>query len=164
MNLSRFSLIGATLGFVMGAWSFVSFWMDPLNDSLVSMLATYVPMFICWAVVGFAAERRTGRLADAAKAGAACAFSTFVVFWIANLIRVNVFLDVLREWPGWQTVLARYHDSGMESFRGFVNCDYLKDAPLKVATGTAIGAMLGAIGGAAAKLGPQRRVQPTESG
>jgi hypothetical protein len=163
MKIAGFSLIGAALGLVMGTWNFVSFWMDPLNDSLVGMLVTYVPMFICWAVVGFVAARRTGRLADAAKAGAACAFSTFVVFWIANIIRVNVFLDVLREWPDWQTVRARYYDSGIESFRWFVNYDYLKDAPLKLATPTAIGATLAVIAGMAAKLGPQRRVPSTPS-
>jgi hypothetical protein len=55
---------------------------------------------------------------------------------------------VLRDWPGWQqTVVARYRESGFESFRAFTNYEYLKDAPLKMAVPTAIGATLASIGG-----------------
>lgn len=145
--------MGGALGVAVGTWNFLAFWMDPLDDSVAAMLLIYVPMFICWAVAGFIAARRTGRLTDAITAGAVCAFSTFVVFWVANIIRVNAFLDTLHEWPGWQqTVVARYRTSGFESFRVFTNYDYLKDAPLKIATATVIGATLGASGGMTVKV------------
>ena len=64
-----------------------------------------------------------------------------------------MFLDVLYEWPSWkQTVVARYRESGFDSFRFFTNYDYAKDAPLKIATPMAIGAILGSTGGIATKL------------
>jgi hypothetical protein len=70
-----------------------------------------------------------------------------------NIIRVNLFIDTLREWPGWQqTVGARYRESGFESFQVFTNYEYLKDAPLKMAVPTAIGAVLASIGGLAGRL------------
>ena len=142
-----FALMGCALGFALGSWNIVSFWLDPLDDSLTGMFIVYAPMFISWAAVPYMVARRTGRLADAIKAGTVLAASTFVMFWVMNIIRVNIFLDVLREWPGWQMVVARYRESGFESFRAFTNYDYLKDAPLKIAVPTVIGALLGTLGG-----------------
>jgi hypothetical protein len=153
MDLTRYALVGTALGLVLGAWNLVTFWMDPLDDSVTGMLELYVPMFIGWIVAGFVAARRTGRILDAARAGAIFAFAAFLTLWVANIIRVNLFLDVLREWPGWQTtVVARYRASGMESFRAFVVYDYLADAPLKIGTATAIGTGLALLGGVIGKL------------
>ena len=150
----RFALMGCALGAALGAWNLIAFWLNPLDDSVAGMLVLYAPMFISWGLAGFVAGRRSRRLSDAVKAGTVFAFSTFAVFWIANIVRVNLFLDVLREWPGWQqTVVARYRESGFESFRTFANYEYLKDAPLKLAVPTAIGAVLASIGGVAATLG-----------
>jgi hypothetical protein len=155
-----FALAGCALGLALGSWNFISFWLNPLNDSVSGMLILYTPMFVSWGVAGFVAVRRTGRLTDAVKAGAVFAFSTFAIFWIANIARVNVFLDVLREWPGWQTVVTRYRQSGFESFRAFINYDYLKDAPLKLAVPTAIGAVLASLGGLAGLLGQRLKLSP----
>jgi len=154
-----FALAGCALGLALGSWNFISFWLNPLDDSVAGMLIVYTPMFVSWGVAGFVAVRRTGRLTDAVKAGAVFAFSTFAIFWIANIARVNVFLDVLRGWPDWQqTVVARYRQSGFESFRAFTNYDYLKDAPLKLTVPTAIGAMLASIGGLAGLLGRRSKL------
>lgn len=144
----RLALVGCALGFTLGVLNLVTFWLDPLDDSVPGMLIVYVPMFVSWGVAGFIAARRTGQLGDAVKAGTVFACSTFAVFWIVNIVRVNLFLDLLREWPGWQqTMVARYRESGFDSFRVYANYEYLKDAPLKIAVPTAIGAVLGAIGG-----------------
>ena len=149
-EIRHFAFVGCALGLALGLWNLITFWLNPLDDSVSGMLVVYVPMFVSWSVAGFVAGKRTGRLTDAAKAGAVIACSTFTVFWIANIVRVNLFLDLLREWPGWQqTVVARYRESGFESFRVFTNYEYLKDAPLKIAVPTAIGAMLASIGGLA---------------
>ena len=157
-----FALEGCALGLALGSWNLIAFWLNPLDDSMAGMLMVYGPMFICWSVAGFVAARRTGRLADAVKAGTVFAFSTFVIFWIGNIVRVNLFLDVLREWPGWQqTVVARYRESGFESIRAFTNYEYLKDAPLKIAVPTAVGAMVASIGGLVGMLG-QRSKLPSE--
>jgi hypothetical protein len=156
-----FALVGCALGLALGSWNLIAFWLNPLDDSVAGMLIVYTPMFVTWGVVGFVAARRTGQLTDAVKAGTVFAFSTFGIFWIANIVRVNLFLDVLRDWPGWQqTVVARYRESGFESFRTFTNYEYLKDAPLKMAVPTAIGALLASIGGLAAKLGRLSKLTP----
>jgi ABC-type dipeptide/oligopeptide/nickel transport system permease component len=156
-----FALVGCALGFALGSWNLIAFWLNPLDDSVTGMLIVYMPMFVSWCVAGFVAVRRTGRLADAVKAGIVFAFSTFAVFWIANIVRVNLFLDVLRNWPGWQhTVVARYRESGFESFRAFTNYEYLKDAPLKMAVPTAIGAMVASIGGLAGMFGQRSKLTP----
>ena len=156
-----FALAGCALGLVLGSLNFIAFWLNPLDDSVAGMLIVYAPMFISWGVAGFVAARRTGRLTDAVTAGTVFAFSTFATFWIANIVRVNLFLDVLREWPGWQqTVVPRYRESGFESFRTFTNYEYLKDAPLKIAVPTAIGAMLASIGGLAGMLGQRSKLTP----
>ena len=160
-EVKPFALVGCALGLALGAWNLIAFWLNPLDDSVAGMFIVYAPMFVSWGVAGFVVARRTGRLTDAVKAGTVFAFSTFAIFWIANIVRVNLFLDVLRDWPGWQqTVVARYRLSGFESLRTFTNYEYLKDAPLKMAVPTAIGAMLASIGGLAGKLGRRSKLTP----
>src|SRR5688572_24952287 len=159
-----FALAGCALGLALGSWNLIAFWLNPLDDSVAGMLIVYAPMFVSWCVAGFVAARRTGRLTDALKAGTVFAFSTFAIFWIANIVRVNLFLDVLRDWPGWQqTVVARYRESGFESFRAFTNYEYLKDAPLKMAVPTAIGAVLASIGGLVGMLGRRSQFSSGDS-
>ena len=159
-EMRAFALAGCALGFALGAWNILAFWMNPLDDSVAGMLIVYGPMFFCWGVAGLVAARRTGRLMDAVTAGAVFAFSTFAIFWIANIVRVNLFLDVLWDWPGWQqTVVARYRESGFESFRAFTNYEYLKDAPFKLTVPTAIGAVLGSVGGLAGRLGQRSKLR-----
>jgi hypothetical protein len=154
-----FALVGCATGLVLGSWNLIAFWLNPLDDSVVGMLIVYGPMFISWSVVGFLAARSNGQLTDAVTAGTVFAFATFAIFWIANIVRVNLFLDMLREWPGWQqTVVARYRESGFESFRFFTNYEYLVDAPLKIAVPTIIGALLASIGGLAGMLGHRTRL------
>jgi hypothetical protein len=88
-DAKQFALVGCALGLALGSWNIVSFWLDPLDDSATGMLVLYGPMFVSWGAAGFVAARRTGRLADAVKAGTVFAFSTFVIFWVANIVRVN---------------------------------------------------------------------------
>jgi hypothetical protein len=148
MAMARSAWVGAALGLTLGVWNLVSFWRNPDDDRVAGMLLLYGPMFISWTVVGFIAVRRTGRLRDALTAGTVFAFASFAMLWIANIVRVNLFLDVLREWPGWQqTVVARYRVSGFDSFRAFTNYEYVMDAPLKLAVPTVLGATLALVGG-----------------
>jgi hypothetical protein len=65
------------LGLALGSWNVIAFWLNPLDDSVASMLIVYAPMFISLGVAGFVAVRRYGRLTDAVKAGTVFAFSTF---------------------------------------------------------------------------------------
>jgi hypothetical protein len=165
MPLRGLALVGCATGLVLGSWNLLAFWLNPLDDSVASMLIMYGPMFLSWTLAGFVAARRTGRLRGAVRAGTVFAFATFVVFWLANIVRVNVFLDSLREWPGWQqTVVLRYRNSGFESFRAFTNYEYLLDAPLKIAVPTVIGALLASFGGIAGLRKARTIGAPDESG
>jgi hypothetical protein len=72
---------------------------------------------------------------------------TFSVFSCANVLRVNLFLDVLRDREDWARMVALFPSSGFQSFRAFVNYEYAVGAPLKLATATMIGAVTGLAGG-----------------
>ena len=57
-------------------------------------------------------------------------------------------------------MVARYRESGLESFRAFTNYEYLQDAPLKIAVPTAIGSLLALIGGLVGSLRRRPEVTP----
>jgi len=149
----RWIAFGVVLGVIFGAWDLIATARSPLADDSPSALLTfYGPMFTIWTITGFIASRRRGRVTDGIQAGATVALSTFVVFDVAVMIRANVFLDVLPGRDDWQLIVRSFQTSGFSSFRTYVNCFYLKAAPLKTTVATAIGAILGALGGLAAVL------------
>jgi len=153
---------GAVLGAAFGAWNLVQTWIDPLaDDSSSALLRFYSPMFTAWGIAGFATAKRTGRIADAIRVGAMLALATFVVFWIANLIRVNVFLEAVSHRADWQSLVRRFRESGFENFRAYINYEYLTGAPLKFFVPTVIGAITGLVGGISAiAVRSQRRGIP----
>lgn len=110
-------------------------------------------MFMAWGLAGFAAARRSGRVVEAIKVGATVAFATFVVFDVANLVRVNLFLEAIRHRADWQNLVVRFHASGFESLRAFANYDYVTGAPLTILVASMIGASTGLIGGLSASVG-----------
>ncbi len=110
-------------------------------------------MFASWGLVGFVATRRTGRVLDGVKAGAAVAFVTFVVLFLAVILRVNLFLETMTQRPDWQNMMARFQVSGFESLRAYVNYDYLVGTPFKGLVASMIGAGTGLVGGLFGSLG-----------
>ena len=87
---------------------------------------------------GLLDRRRTAR----------AAFVTFVVFDLAVILRVNLFLDSLTPRLDWQNLMAQFHASGSENLRAFITYHYVKGAPFKILVATLIGAGTGVIGGA----------------
>jgi hypothetical protein len=145
---SSWLILGAVLGAAFGVWNLVATRLDPLaDDTPVALLTFYGPMFTAWGLAGFAAARRSGRVIDAIKVGAAVAFVTFVVFAVANLVRVNLFLETIRQRADWQNMIVRFHASGFDSMRAFVNYDFVTGIPLKIVVASMIGAGTGFIGG-----------------
>ena len=63
-----------------------------------------------------------------------------------------MFFGSLMARAGWQDLMRRAHLSGPGSLRMFVNLDYLKGAPFKIGVASCIGALLGAMGGAVARI------------
>jgi ABC-type multidrug transport system fused ATPase/permease subunit len=146
-------LLGFVLGAVFGIADVLFTWVQPLSDdSIPALLTFYGPMFFLWALVSFRAARRSGRLRRGIIAGVVVAFGTFCVFYVFNLLRVNLFLAELTARADWQNMMQRFQASGFDSLRLFVNLDYLRGAPFKIGVASIIGAVLGLAGGTVGRL------------
>ena len=84
--------------------------------------------------------------------GAAVAFTTFCVFDVLNIVRVNLFLGELTARADWQNMMARFRASEFSNLRAFVTLEYVRDAPLKIGTASVIGAVMGTIGGSLGRV------------
>ena len=150
-------LLGLLIGLVFGAANLVFTWLYPLaDDSAGALLRFYGPMFFLWALVAARAARRSGRVLSGVTTGAVVAFATFCVFDVLVLLRVNVFLNELTGRADWQNMMRRFRASDFDSLRAFVNLEYLKGAPLKIGVASAVGAVMGAIGGFLGQLRSRR--------
>jgi hypothetical protein len=146
-------LLGFVLGLAFGVVDLLFTWVEPLSDdSIPALLRFYGPMFFSWAFASFRAVRRSGRLATGVTTGFVVAFGTFCVFYVLNLVRVNVFLAELTGRADWQNMMQRFRASEFDSLRSFVNVDYLKGAPFKIGVASVIGAGMGLVGGTIARL------------
>lgn len=140
--------LGLALGAVFGLWNLMASVFDPLaEDTLLALLKFYGPMFTVWGVAGLVASRRTGRILSGIAVGTTVAFVTFVVFTLAVIGRVNLFLDVTSQRPDWENLVAGFQASGFESFRTYANYVYLTGAPFKIIVASLIGAVTGLMGG-----------------
>jgi hypothetical protein len=145
-------VFGVILGIAFGTWNLLVSIIDPLTeDTPFALLTFYGPMFTAWGILGFVTTRRSGRIVDAIKSGAVVGAITVLVFSCANLVRVNLLLDSVQHRLDWQNMMARFHDSGFDSLRAFVNYHYVADSWLKVLTGALIGAAVGVVAGLAAR-------------
>jgi hypothetical protein len=145
--------VGFVLGLVFGIVDVLFTWVEPLSDdSIPALLRFYGPMFFLWAFVSFRAVRRTGRLSTGVTTGFAVAFGTFCVFYLLNLLRVNLFLAELTGRADWQSMMRRFRAGEFDSLRLFVNLDYLKGAPFKIGVASVVGAVMGLVGGAIGRL------------
>ena len=146
-------LLGFVLGLLWGIVDLLLTWVEPLSDdSIPALLRFYGPMFFSWGFVSFRSVRRSGRLSTGITTGFVVAFGTFCVFYVLNLVRVNVFLAELTGRADWQNMMQRFRASEFNSLRLFVNVDYLKGAPFKVGVASVIGAVMGLVGGTIGRL------------
>src|SRR5215211_5747830 len=131
-QLRRFIMLGLVLGAGFGLWDLIVTQLNPLaEDDPGALLLFYGPMFASWGLAGFVAARRTGRIVDAVKVAAIVAFFTFVIFDVAAIVRVNLFLDALTHRSDWQNLLVRFQASGFPSLRAYANYEYLTGSPFK---------------------------------
>jgi hypothetical protein len=151
--LDRPLALGFVLGLVFGVVDVLVTWVVPLSDdSIPALLRFYGPMFCSWAFVSFRSVRHSGRWSTGVTTGFVVAFGTFCVFYILNLLRANLFLADLTGRTDWQGMMQRFHASGFDSLRVFVNIEYLKGAPFKIGVASVIGAVMGLVGGGVARL------------
>ena len=146
--MRRFVILGLVPGAVFGLWDLIVTLLDPLaEDDPRALLLFYGPMFAIWGIAGFVAARRTGRMLEGVKVAAIVAFVTFVVFDVAAIVRVNLFLDALTHRSDWQNLLVRFQASGFTSLRLYANYEYLTGSPFKILVATLIGSVTGLTGG-----------------
>lgn len=164
-------LVGLVAGLVFGGADLVLTWLNPVgDDSPLVLLRFYGPMFLVWGVIAFNATRSAGRVRAGVVAGMVVAVATFSVFVVLNFLRVNLFLDELTARADWQSMMMRFRASGLDNLRLFVNLDYLRGTPFKIAAATTFGAVFGGLGGvlgwltrARAPLAAGQGVRRTES-
>jgi hypothetical protein len=145
--------LGLIIGVIFGFANLIMTWLYPLaDDSPGALLRFYGPMFFIWALASFRAALRTGRLFSGVTTGVTVAFATFLAFDLLILIRVNLFLNELTGRADWQNLMMRFRASDFDSLRLFVNLDYVKGAPFKLAVSCGIGVVMGSIGGLLGQL------------
>jgi len=141
-------MLGVAVGVVFTAINLVVSVIAPLlDDSPMTLLGFYGPMFLIWGVAGYLAYRRTGRLVQALTVGATVAFATFAIFTLGVILRFNLLLDTVSQRDDWRNLLLRYQASGFDSLRTYANYEYFTGAPLKILTASTIGAVMGLMGG-----------------
>jgi hypothetical protein len=86
-------------------------------------------------------------VANAVRAGVILGVATLRVFPVAAIVRVNLFLDVIRYRNDWQNLVGRYQQSGFQSLRTYANYEYIRGTPTIIALGAIAGSLSGAIGG-----------------
>jgi hypothetical protein len=140
--------LGLMVGLVFGCVNLVLAWLKPLEDDTPgTLLRFYGPMLFVWALASFRAARGSRRILSGVTTGAIVAFVTFCVLDALVLLRVNLFLSELTGRQDWQNMMSRFHASGGDSLRWFVNMDYIKGLPVKTSVAATIGGVMGTIGG-----------------
>jgi hypothetical protein len=142
-------VFGLALGTVLGAFILASTVISPFaDDTPLGVGSLLGSVFLLLAVPGFAARRRGGHFADAIKAGAIAGAITFALFLLFGILRVNLFLDVIRDRSDWQNLVADFGRSGFQSLRAYANYVYAQGVLVFPLIGIIGGAISGAIGGA----------------
>ena len=148
---------GVVIGVAFGAWTLIDTAIEPLaDDSSGVMLIVFGSLLLLWALTGFAAAHRTDRLRDALVAGVLVGVTTVLVLNVAAIVRVNLFLDVIRMRTDWINLVARFEASGSPSLLSYANYEYVTGTPLLVAIGATAGALVGTLGGLVARFSPGR--------
>jgi hypothetical protein len=94
--------IGLAIGTALGVMNLVDTARRPLApDDGGMMLAWVIAVLFVWTVAACTVTWTTRRFVIA----------TIVVFHAASIIRVNLFLDVIRYRDDWRNLMSRYNDS-----------------------------------------------------
>ena len=101
--MTRPVVFGLVLGTLLGGWILVSTVVAPLAEDTPMVVGTmFGVVFLALAVPGFAARRRGGHFVDALEAGAIAGTITFALFLLLGILRVNLFLDIIRNRSDWR--------------------------------------------------------------
>jgi len=157
-------MIGLAIGTGLGILNLVETARSPLaDDDAGAMLLWVVALLGVWSVAACVATWRSERFVDAVKAGTIVGVMTIFAFHVASIVRVNMFLDLIRHRGDWQNLVARFNGSGFRSLRTYANYEYVKGTPMAIALGAIAGSISGAIGGVVSVVARSAR-KPPDSG
>jgi hypothetical protein len=152
-HLTKPVAYGLVLGAVLGVWILLSTAIAPLaEDTGVGVGAMFGIVFLALTVPGFAARQRGGRFADALEAGAVAGATAFALVLLLGILRVNLFLDTIRNRTDWQNLVADYAHSDFSSLRAYANYVYAKQIVVIPVVGVVAGAISGSLGGVLASM------------
>jgi hypothetical protein len=144
---------GLILGTLLGAWMLIDTLVSPLSeDTALNVGRMFGIVFLLLTIPPIGVRRRGGRLIDAIKAGVIAGSVTFVLFLLFGIVRVNLFLDVIRHRTDWQGLLSDFQRSGFRSLRLYANYVYARQILLIPLFGAVGGTVSGVIGGLVASV------------
>ena len=144
------------VGVALNGWILVNTAASPLaDDTGLEMPMMLGGLLIVAMAVSVRSAKHAGFL-RAVLAGAAFGVVFAAVGYAGALIRVNVFLDQIRDRADWVGLVARFNASGYTSFRAYANYEYASGMPLMLAVGVVLGAIGGSIAGLFNRARPVR--------
>ena len=149
---------GVALGTLLGVWILVNTVISPLSeDTALNVGAMFGVVFLLLSIPGVAVRRRGGRVIESVRAGAIAGAITFALFLFFGIVRVNLFLDVIRNRSDWQGLISNFQQSGFQSLRLYANYVYARQILLIPLIGAMGGTVSGVVGGLLGNAGQHEK-------
>ena len=149
---------GLALGTLLGVWNLIDTSIRPLSeDTPLNVGGMFAVVLLLLSIPAIAVRRRGGHLIDAVRAGAIAGVIVFALFHFFAIVRVNLFLDVIRDRSDWQGLILNFQRSGFQSLRLYANYVYARQILLIPLLGAVGGILSGVIGGVLGNLGQHAR-------
>jgi hypothetical protein len=146
------------IGVALNGWVLVDTARRPLaGDSGYEMLIGFAGVAVVAVAVSVRDAKHLG-FSRAVWAGVSFGVVFGAIAYAGALVRVNVFLDQIRDRDDWVNLVARYQSSTFTSFRAYANYEYAFSAPFLLVFGALFGAAGGTIAAVIARLRPARPV------
>jgi hypothetical protein len=140
---------GLLIGAAAGTLQLLSTALDPLaDDSAGVMLVIAATLLLLWMLASLGATTSAQRLRDVVVSGIVIGAATMAVAYVSSIVRVNLFLDQIRDRADWVNLVSRFRASEFHSLRAYANHEYLGSLPSLLALGAVAGGCCGALGGA----------------
>jgi hypothetical protein len=144
---------GLLIGAAAGALQLLSTALDPLaDDSGGVMLAIVATLLLLWMLASLGATTSSQRLRDVVISGIVIGAATMAVAYVSSIVRVNLFLDQIRDRADWVNLMARFRASDFHSLRAYANYEYLGSLPALLTLGAVAGGCCGALAGALRRI------------
>jgi hypothetical protein len=145
-------LIGAALH----TWILIATTVAPLADDSGYEMLIWFAGIVCVATAVSIRDAKHFGFSRGVWSGVSFGAAFGAIGYFGALIRVNLFLEQIRDRTDWAGLVGRFHASGFTNFRAFVNYEYAFSLPFLLAAGAVLGAVGGGIAGLLSR--PRRAV------